>query len=140
MAKYFLQLGCLVFIFMPSLTSMAIAQNQFRDQLENEQDIWIRMDKCSGKIGSIVCGEDYRVSYTANRSPMLPWCETVRGPADSRDNIIDKGGYCNGNPEANTISIFGATFSFNEKGDVFYIVNSPQGAKAVAAGTMRLKQ
>src|SRR4051794_7326190 len=140
MVRYLVHLIFSGLLVEASTINVAMARNQFRDQLLTGQNVWIKMDKCSGKIGSIVCGEDYRVSYEPNRNPALPWCETVQGPADSQGNIIDKGGYCNGNPEANTISIFGATFSFNEKGDVFYVINSPQGAKVAPAGTMRQKQ
>lgn len=115
----------------PSVSSA----DEFRNRLTSGQNVWVKLDKCNGNIGTLKCGGIYTISYP---NPIgSPKCENVIGPVFGGGNN-NQGGYCNGNPKLNAISMWGALMFFTADGNVVAI--DPEGSKlyAAPAGTMHL--
>ena len=93
------------------------ACTDFKQKLTHGEELVATMDACSETIGSIQCGRDYTIRYWKEDNL---WCHTLTGPQAGIDVTLTVARDCVGNPRENVISIFGALFSFNRRGEIYY--------------------
>ncbi|WP_144375271.1 hypothetical protein [Thiolapillus brandeum] len=109
------------FVFVVGVASFSSlvysGSTDWKARLINGDVVVVNLKDCSGNIGTLKCGTKYRLDYSgdANRR-----CERVTGHHPKGSNYTFSG-YCNSNPKGQTISLFGAKFTYTPEGDVYSI-------------------
>jgi 4-amino-4-deoxy-L-arabinose transferase-like glycosyltransferase len=104
----------------------------FKKRLMQGDQLVLAFDACPKDIGVIKCGGNYALKYWKEAST---WCSNLTGPQVGVDRDINIPRACHGNPEEGIISIFFASFAYNGKGEVYYLVT---GQAPIFVGHLKL--
>jgi hypothetical protein len=105
-------------VFATPCTAVTTPCTDFKQKLAQGDEVIVAMDACQSNIGTIYCGRDYTIRYWKEDNT---WCSAVSGPNSEDELKVTVLRDCLGNPKENVISIFGAAFWFNGRGEVYYL-------------------
>lgn len=91
----------------------------FKKRLMQGDQLVVAFDACAKDIGAIKCGGNYVLKYWKEADM---WCSNLTGPQVGVEGDINVPRACHGNPEEGIISIFSASFAYNGKGEIYYLV------------------
>lgn len=102
---------------MSSSSTSANEDSEYKRAFIDGQTVIATLDVCSGSIGTIACGRDYKIKFVKRDEQ---WCDTATGWQNQQQEVISHE-TCGSDPTTNGFGLFGAFFSYNSKGEVFHI-------------------